>query len=268
MTEPALAPVPAPPVCGGCAPAGEALHQGDRLAGHQGIVRQARSPPPDPQPGDVHRRARLGDHHRYRHPGGVPRRRHTLWFTAVVSFWLWLTVIFANIAEAVAEGRGKAQADTLRATPHDHARPSPHRHRRDRGGARLRAPARRPRARERGRGDPRRRRRRRGCRLGRRVGHHRRVGPRDPRGRRRSLGRDRRHPAAVRRAGGAGHPGAGQVVPRPHDRPGRGRRAAQDAERDRAQHPAGRAHDRVRGGHRHPGAVCRPTPTRGSPPPC
>ncbi len=41
---------------------------------------------------------------------------HTLWFTATVSFWLWLTVIFANIAEAVAEGRGKAQADTLRAT--------------------------------------------------------------------------------------------------------------------------------------------------------
>jgi K+-transporting ATPase ATPase B chain len=30
--------------------------------------------------------------------------------------WLWFTVIFANLAEAVAEGRGKAQADTLRAT--------------------------------------------------------------------------------------------------------------------------------------------------------
>ena len=28
--------------------------------------------------------------------------------------WLWLTMIFANLAEAVAEGRGKAQADTLR----------------------------------------------------------------------------------------------------------------------------------------------------------
>ncbi|WP_449657689.1 P-type ATPase, partial [Streptomyces stackebrandtii] len=28
--------------------------------------------------------------------------------------WLWLTTIFANLAEAVAEGRGKAQADTLR----------------------------------------------------------------------------------------------------------------------------------------------------------
>jgi K+-transporting ATPase ATPase B chain len=37
-----------------------------------------------------------------------------LWFTASVSFWLWFTVVFANFAEAVAEGRGKAQAATLR----------------------------------------------------------------------------------------------------------------------------------------------------------
>ena len=29
-------------------------------------------------------------------------------------FWLWLTVVFANMAEAFAEGRGRAQADTLR----------------------------------------------------------------------------------------------------------------------------------------------------------
>src|ERR1022692_1928851 len=36
------------------------------------------------------------------------------WFTGAVSVWLWFTVIFANFAEAVAEGRGKAQADTLR----------------------------------------------------------------------------------------------------------------------------------------------------------
>ncbi len=35
-------------------------------------------------------------------------------FTLGVSFWLWFTVIFANFAEAMAEGRGKAQADTLR----------------------------------------------------------------------------------------------------------------------------------------------------------
>jgi K+-transporting ATPase ATPase B chain len=37
------------------------------------------------------------------------------WFTLVVAAWLWLTVIFANLAEGLAEGRGKAQADTLRA---------------------------------------------------------------------------------------------------------------------------------------------------------
>ena len=37
-------------------------------------------------------------------------------FTAQVTFWLWFTVLFANFAEAMAEGRGKAQADTLRKT--------------------------------------------------------------------------------------------------------------------------------------------------------
>jgi potassium-transporting ATPase ATP-binding subunit len=39
-----------------------------------------------------------------------------LWFVAVIAFWLWLTVLFANFAEAIAEGRGKAQANALRAT--------------------------------------------------------------------------------------------------------------------------------------------------------
>nr|WP_030798628.1 potassium-transporting ATPase subunit KdpB [Streptomyces sp. NRRL S-337] len=37
-----------------------------------------------------------------------------VWFGWVIAVWLWLTVVFANLAEAVAEGRGKAQADTLR----------------------------------------------------------------------------------------------------------------------------------------------------------
>jgi potassium-transporting ATPase ATP-binding subunit len=37
-------------------------------------------------------------------------------FAALISVWLWFTVLFANFAEAVAEGRGKAQADTLRRT--------------------------------------------------------------------------------------------------------------------------------------------------------
>jgi len=37
-------------------------------------------------------------------------------FNWTIVVWLWLTVVFANLAEAVAEGRGKAQADTLRKT--------------------------------------------------------------------------------------------------------------------------------------------------------
>jgi len=41
------------------------------------------------------------------------------WFAWLTVIWLWLTVIFANLAEAVAEGRGKAQAETLRKTKAD-----------------------------------------------------------------------------------------------------------------------------------------------------
>src|SRR5512146_2345582 len=36
------------------------------------------------------------------------------WFIFWVSVWLWFTVLFANFAEAMAEGRGKAQAASLR----------------------------------------------------------------------------------------------------------------------------------------------------------
>src|SRR6195256_2543716 len=36
------------------------------------------------------------------------------WFALLTVVWLWLTVVFANLAEAVAEGRGKAQAESLR----------------------------------------------------------------------------------------------------------------------------------------------------------
>jgi K+-transporting ATPase ATPase B chain len=42
-------------------------------------------------------------------PTGEP-----LWFIAHIAFWLWFTVLFANFAEAVAEGKGKAQADSLK----------------------------------------------------------------------------------------------------------------------------------------------------------
>ena len=36
------------------------------------------------------------------------------WFNLQITLWLWFTVLFANFAEAMAEGRGKAQAETLR----------------------------------------------------------------------------------------------------------------------------------------------------------
>jgi K+-transporting ATPase ATPase B chain len=41
------------------------------------------------------------------------------WFIGAISLWLWITVLFANFAEAMAEGRGKAQADTLRKARRD-----------------------------------------------------------------------------------------------------------------------------------------------------
>ena len=45
--------------------------------------------------------------------------RDSSWFGWLIVFWLWLTVLFGNLAESVAEGRGKAQADTLRKSKAD-----------------------------------------------------------------------------------------------------------------------------------------------------
>jgi len=92
-----------------------------------------------------------------------------------ITIWLFLTVMFANFAEAMAEGRGKAQADTLRRmraeTEARRLAPSGveervHASELSQGGpGHLRG----------GRSDPLGRRDRRGHRLGGRVGHHRRV---------------------------------------------------------------------------------------------
>jgi len=41
------------------------------------------------------------------------------WFIFAVSLWLWFTVLFANFAEAMAEGRGKAQAESLKRARRD-----------------------------------------------------------------------------------------------------------------------------------------------------
>ena len=100
-----------------------------------------------------------------------------LGFSFQIIVWLWLTVIFANFAEAVAEGRGKAQAATLRrARTETMAKLLRSAGAGDyRNGRRTRPQGRRPgpgRGRrhhpERWRGD-------RGHRLGRRGGDHRRI---------------------------------------------------------------------------------------------
>ena len=51
----------------------------------------------------------------YKEPGSVEKT----WFVAWTSVWLWFTVLFANFAEAIAEGRGKAQAESLKAARKD-----------------------------------------------------------------------------------------------------------------------------------------------------
>ena len=105
-------------------------------------------------------------------------------FNLQITLWLWFTVLFANFAEAMAEGRGKAQADTLRKAKGETIakRYSASGSLEDVASGMLRAGdddlhCRRPLHRRR-RGSHRRR------RIRRRIGHHRRVGSRDSRGRR------------------------------------------------------------------------------------
>ena len=140
-------------------------------------------------------------------------------------------------------GRGPRQG------PSRHPAQGPLRHRRQpaagrrlaRAGALVAARRRRRRGRDRGRDDPVGRRDRRGHRLGRRVGHHGRVGSGDPRVGRRPLGRHRRHPGALGPDPGPHHRPARRDVPRPHDLARRGGQPPEDPQRDRAQHPVGRA---------------------------
>ena len=101
-------------------------------------------------------------------------------FDTAIGLGLWFTVLFANFAEAMAEGRGKAQAETLRRTRADLVA-----RRLTADGSEETVQASRPARRRRRdgvgrRADPGRRRDRRRDRVGRRVGDHRRVGPGDP----------------------------------------------------------------------------------------
>ena len=214
-------------------------------------LRQARSAHAGQEPGDV----RARDGHAADHGAAASATSstggQTIAFELQIVIWLWFTVLFANFAEAVAEGRGKAQADTLRKTRTETRAKRilmPDNHEVYEGVSAEELRSRRSRGLRGRRHHPRRRRGDRRHRLGQRGGHHRRIRAGDPRIRRRPLGGDRRHHGDLRPHRRAHHVVARLLVPRPHDQAGRRRRAAEDAERDRAQHPAGRPdhHLRVR----------------------
>ena len=145
-------------------------------------------------------------------------------FILAVAAILWLTSLFSNFAEAIAEGRGKAQADALRAS------------RRDVTAHKLDDPAHKERSTDIS-----------GAALERddiyivRAGEQipadgeviegaasvdesaiRGVRPRHPGGRRRPLRRHRRHHGAVRLSGGPCDPGTGRLLPGQDDRHGGG----------------------------------------------
>ncbi len=139
-------------------------------------------------------------------------------FNLQITLWLWFTVLFANFAEAMAEGRGKAQADTLRKAKGETIaqRYTARRQLEEVASGLLRA------------GDiiyvaagqlyRRRRRSHRRRRLRRRVRHHRRIRSGHPRSRRRSLRRHRRHESSLRLDQGPHHFQSRRNISRPHDR--------------------------------------------------
>ena len=91
--------------------------------------------------GDVRRRGRRRADDGLPGPRHCDGRRQSPVSALQIALWLWFTVLFANFAEAMAEARGKAQADTLRKTKTDVDRQTAAAWRTDRAGARLRRSA-------------------------------------------------------------------------------------------------------------------------------
>ena len=212
------------------------------------------------QPGDVRRLRR-----QHPHDGAVDRRRSRgqaeapAGFILAVALWLWFTVLFANFAEALAEGRSKAQAASLRGAKHDvMAKKLQRAASRSRRSALLTATELR-------KGDV----------VLVEAGD---VIPADGEVIEGVASVDEsaitgESAPVIRESGGdfSSVTGgtrvlsdwivvrvtrqSGRGLPRPHDRDGRRREAPEDAERDRADDPAGRADARVPGRHRDAAAV-------------
>ena len=169
-----------------------------------------------------------------------------------ICVWLLFTVLFANFAEALAEGRSRAQATALRGMRQTVmakkvVKPGEQQHDAGEGGGsaqRRRGPGGMPRHHSGGRRGDRRR------RLGRRERHHGRIGARHPRIGWGLLLGDGRNARAVRLDPGARDGESGRDLSRSDDLDGGGRQAAEDPERDRADHPAGRPHAGIPDRHR------------------
>ena len=180
------------------------LDEGPDLAGDRELVPQARPARRGAQPRDVRGRGRQRHHDLLLHPGPHPHaRRHGLRGRGGR-----LAVVHGAVRQLRdGHGRGPRQGAGRRAAQDAHRdlrEPGDRRRRQAGAGGRAAQGPRRDRL---GRRDhPRRRRGDRGHRLGRRVGHHRRVGAGDPRERRRPQRRDRRHQGALRPDQGARSP--------------------------------------------------------------
>ncbi len=201
------------------------------------------------------RHVRGGDRQRDHHVLLFTRSAAAFKFNLQITLWLWFTVLFANFAEAMAEGRGKAQADTLRKARSETMANRLAAERSDREGAQLQAARGRYGARVRRGVHSGRWRNHRRRRFGRRVGHHRRIRSGHSRSGRRPLRGHRRHARAFRPDQSQDHVQSRRNISRSHDRAGGRRGAAEDAERDRAEHSACRTDHHLPAGGRHAAAL-------------
>ena len=225
------------------------VRSADCAAGDHRFVPEAESAAAAPQPGDVHRVRRQHPHDwpghlRAGESGARNRRRSSSAFPPGCGSRCCSRILPRRWPRGAARrrpircGRRAATCRPRSSTPHTTA-PN-----RQLVSACDAAKGRR-RAGRSGRHDSQRRRSGRRRRLGRRKRDHRRKCPGDPRKRRRPQQRHRRHARAVRLARRARLGESGRNVSRPHDRPGRRREAAKDAERNRARYPAGRDDDHL-----------------------
>ena len=223
------------------------------------FVHETRPAADDQEPDHVHRRGR---HLRHAAADRPDRRdgRHVAGFAALQPRDFRRTSLNGALRQlrrghrrSPRQGAGRLAAQNPRGDPrqtHRTRRTVAHRQQ-------FRTEAGRPVRVRRGRHRRRRRRDRRGPGVDRRKRHHGRIGPGDPRGGRRQKLRHGRHEGPLRPHSRESHRTARREFPRPDDRPGRRLLAPEDAQRNRADDPAGRVHARFRHRLRHAQALRR-----------